>query len=1049
MRYGETPRFAYKLCTSPWSIVLVALTLLCPGITLALDPSLDISQYAHTSWKVRDGFAKGRITSITQTPDGYLWLGTTFGLYRFDGVRAVPWEPPAGEQLPSNVIGNLLVARDGTLWIATLKGLASWKDGKLTLYPEVAGHMVSHLLQDRDGTVWVPVSGPGSLCAVQGEKLRCYGAGSFGNYALALYEDREGNLWVWGTTGLWRWKPGLPKQYSFPRQTEVDSLIEDDTGALLLASSDGLKRLVDGRIQSYALPSVTGEFRPIKLLRSSDGSLWIGSRQGLFHLHEGKTDLFVGADGLSGDFVGSIFEDREGTVWVGTSGGLDRFRDYAVRRISRDQGLSTNDAYSVQATQDGAIWIGTSDRLNRWKNGHVTVYTRSGRGLRERRDDRKPNIGVAVTKVANSGLEGTPWSLGLDDQGRLWVSTSDGAFFFDGVRFAQVPGVQAGNILPEITGDGHGKVWFGDSVLGLFHLTPGDSAKPIPWSQFGQKNFGAQSLLPDRSDAGLWLGFLDGGIAYFKEGRVRTSYTVVDGLGKGRVDHLRFGSRGALWAATEGGLSRIKDGHITTLTSKNGLPCDAVHWSVEDDDHAMWVYMPCGLARIERSEWYAWVDDPRHVIETTTFDSSDGVPSIGSYGGYGPHVTKSPDGKIWFVTGDGIGVIDPRHLEHNKMPPPVHIEQITADGKTYDATSYEKGGLPLPAHVRDLTIGYTALSLTVPEKVHFRFKLEGQDRDWREVVNDRQVQYSNLPPKKYRFRVLARNNSGVWNEEGASLDFQIPPAWYQTNWFLALSVAAFLVLLSALYQLRLHQMARQFNMRLEERVSERTRIARDLHDTLLQSFHGILLRMQILSNELPVGNTKEKVDTVIDEAEHAIVEGRDAVQGLRASTVERNDLAAAIRTLGEELAPAGSSSHRPEFGVQVEGTPRNLHPILRDEVYRIAGEAMRNAFHHADAQRIEVEIRYDDRQLRVRVRDDGKGIDLKLMGDGREGHFGLRGMRERAKLIGGKLTMWSELDSGTEVELTIPAARAYVTAPQRRRSGLVEKLAGKLTGKTR
>ena len=336
----------------------------------------------------------------------------------------------------------------------------------------------------------------------------------------------------------------------------------------------------------------------------------------------------------------------------------------------------------------------------------------------------------------------------------------------------------------------------------------------------------------------------------------------------------------------------------------------------------------------------------------------------------------------------------------------------------------------------------------VPEKVRFRVKLEGQDKDWRELVNERHVQYTNLAPKTYRFLVKACSNSGVWNEEGAALAFTIPPMWYSTNWFLALCVAAFLAFLWALYQLRLHQLAGQFNMRLEPRVGERTRIARDLHDTLLQSFHGILLRMQILSNELPDGHTKEKLDTVIDEAEHAIVEGRDALQGLRASTVERNDLAAAIRTLGDELAAADSSSHRPEFSVQMEGAPRKLHPILRDEVYRIAGEAMRNAFRHAYAQRIEVEIRYDEWQLRVRVRDDGKGIDLKVLGDnGREGHFGLRGMRERAKLIGGKLTVWSELDSGTEVELIIPSARAYVTAPERRRSSLVEKLAGKLTGK--
>ena len=500
---------------------------------------------------------------------------------------------------------------------------------------------------------------------------------------------------------------------------------------------------------------------------------------------------------------------------------------------------------------------------------------------------------------------------------------------------------------------------------------------------------------------------------------------------------------GKLWVPTEGGLSRIKDGHILTLTTQNGLPCNTVHWMMEDDAQSVWLYLSCGLVRIGQSELDAWASHPRQTIQMAVFDSSDGVSNHRFTGGYSQLVAKSADGKLWFVQSGGVSVIDPHHLPVNKLPPPVHIEQITADGKEYDPA---RG--PLPPKVRDLTIDYTALSLVIPEKVRFRVKLEGQDKDWRELVNVRHVEYSNLAPKRYRFLVKAANNDGVWDEEGAALDFTIPPMWYQTNWFIALCVAAFLALLWALYQLRLHQMAAQFNMRLEERVGERTRIARDLHDTLLQSFHGILLHLQIVSNELDSGKTKEQIHTVIDQAEQAIVEGRNAVQGLRASTVERNDLASAIRTLGEELAAADSNSHRPEFSVQMEGTARKLHPILRDEVYRIAGEAMRNAFHHADAQRIEVEIRYDERQLRLRVRDDGKGIDLQLLGDnGREGHFGLRGMRERAKLIGGKLTVWSELDSGTEVELSIPASRAYATAPEPRRSALVQKLAGKLSRK--
>jgi signal transduction histidine kinase len=387
-------------------------------------------------------------------------------------------------------------------------------------------------------------------------------------------------------------------------------------------------------------------------------------------------------------------------------------------------------------------------------------------------------------------------------------------------------------------------------------------------------------------------------------------------------------------------------------------------------------------------------------------------------------VTKSTDGKIWFANFDGVSIIDPHHLAFNKLPPPVHIEQVTADDKTYDATN----GLRLPPHVRYLTIDYTALSLVAPEKVRFRYKLEGEDKDWREVVNDRQVQYTNLAPKHYRFRVLACNNSGVWNEQGASLEFVIPPAWYQTNWFYALCAATFLLMLWGLYRLRVLQLQREFNAALEGRVAERTRVARDLHDTLLQSFQALLPRLQAAIYKLPDGavDARKTLEAVVDQAAEAVTEGRDAVQGLRMSTVEKNDLALAIRTVGEELASAETNHSSPNFKVVVEGTSRNLHPILRDEVYRVAAEALRNAFRHAAAQKIEVEIRYDEKSFRLRVRDDGKGIGSEVLrGDGREGHYGLHGMKERAKLVGGKLTIWSEVDGGTEVELIIPASRAY------------------------
>ena len=378
-----------------------------------------------------------------------------------------------------------------------------------------------------------------------------------------------------------------------------------------------------------------------------------------------------------------------------------------------------------------------------------------------------------------------------------------------------------------------------------------------------------------------------------------------------------------------------------------------------------------------------------------------------------------------------MSIIDPRHLPVNKLPPPVHIEQITADRKTYwqNLSGDPSSSSPkLPPLVRDLEVDYTALSMVVPEKNRFRVKLEGWDSDWKDAGNERRTFYSNLPPRNYRFRVAACNNSGVWNEAGDTLDFSIAPAYYQTLWFRVACVAAFLGLLWALYELRVRQLAREFNLRLEARVNERTRIARDLHDTLLQSFHGLLLRFQAAYNQLATRpeEARKTLGNAIDEAAEAITEGRDAIQGLRSSTVETNDLALAVRTLGESLAADPTHPNSMAFSVGVEGTPRDLHPILRDEVYRIAGEALRNAFKHAHPHKIEVEIRYDERELRLRVRDDGNGMDSKVLNeDGRIGHYGVRGMRERAKLVGGKLDVWSEIGSGTEIELSIPAKIAY------------------------
>jgi signal transduction histidine kinase len=414
------------------------------------------------------------------------------------------------------------------------------------------------------------------------------------------------------------------------------------------------------------------------------------------------------------------------------------------------------------------------------------------------------------------------------------------------------------------------------------------------------------------------------------------------------------------------------------------------------------------------------------------FDNADGVRNRADpFSAYSPRVTKASDGKLWFVGPGGVSVVDPRHLPFNKLPPPVHIEQIIADRKTYwqNSTGDASSNPRLPALVRDLEIDYTALSLVAPEKNRFRVKLEGRDPDWKDVGTERKAFYNDLPPRNYRFRVAASNNNGVWNEAGAYFDFSIAPAYYQTRWFQASCGVAFLALLWGLYRYRLHQIAREFNVRLEERVGERTRIARDLHDTLLQSFQGLMLHLQVVDDLLPQGKAKDELEQTLERADQAIAEGRSAVHDLRLSATTTNDLAQAVRALGNELATPDAAT----FRLVVEGPARDLHPIIRDELYRITREALRNAFAHARAHHIEAELIYAEALFRIRIRDDGEGIPPAMLEGGRPGHYGLPGMRERAKKIGTNLDIWSGAETGCEIELSIPGSIAYLTSPGPRR----------------
>jgi len=918
------------------------------------------------------------------------------------------------------------VSRDGTLWIGTFGGLASWNGTELTRYPQTDKRFVTSLLEARDGTIWAGIlADRGRLCAVHGGQDECFTPeGGFGQFVWSLAEDGDGVLWAGADSGLWRWKPGTPRRFETHGMRVGDLSTTVDGQLLVGIRGAGIKQVAGDMLVPYPLRSAARpeelipdrNIKANKLLRDRDGALWIGTDGvGLMHLQDGKVDSFTRAEGLSGNIACSLFEDREGNIWFGSEKGMDRFRKLPVTTISRQQGLPSETTWSVLTTTDGSVWVATSDGLARWKDGTPAVYN-----VR----DGLPDASVQ--------------SLYEDADGRLWVSTGRGVAYLANDRFVAVDGVPSKEVY-SITGDVDGNLWLSGNE-GLARLHKGRFVENIPWSAFGRSQQ-AKVIVADRG--GLWLAFwVDGGVLYFKDGKVQASYTSKEGLGAGHISGLRVDAEGVAWAATErSGLSRIKDGRVNTLTVGNGLPCNAVHWSAQDDNGSLWLYTACGLVRIMRDDVAAWIADPGHRIVPKLWGAAEGVPIRAFTPAYfNPPVAKALDGKLWFVSGADVQVIDPDHLPFNPLPPPVHIEAFVADRKSYAVTN----GLRLPPLVRDMTIEFTALSLVDSKSTRFRYRLEGYDNDWQEVIDRRQATYTNLPPGNYRFRLKAANNSGVWNDEGTQLEFSIAPAFYQTTWFRLAGAALLFGLawggLQLWLRMRIRRLNRRFEATLEARVAERTRIARDLHDTLLQRFHGLLLQFQAAFNLLPdrPRDSKQVLARAIDQVAEAITEGRDTVQGLRTSTVETNNLADALRALAEDLA--NENGHGASAHIQVQGSSQALHPLVRDETFRIAGEALRNAFRHAEAKLIEVEICYDRRELRVRVRDDGKGIDPEVLRAGhKEGHFGLSGMRERAELAGGKLTIRSSVETGTEVEFSAPGSRAY-SRPLPARAGLLRKM---------
>ena len=991
-----------------YRVALAGAVLLIMSITFArsahaLDPARFLTQYGHQAWLLQDGELRAPVYPMAQTPDGYLWIGTQAGVVRFDGVRFVPLDKLAGKSL-DGFIGALWGASDGSLWIGTRKELARWQGNQLTVF---TGYHPLNLVEDEGGTIWFfSASENKQVCAVEGTRVHCHGKDDGLDMPAEccgrMSTDGKGTFWIGTQKHVVRWRNGTRSE-----TYAVDAVIKGGVIGDMITSPDpgavwvgviapgpglGLQRLANGKLEPFARPGFDGSSLAVQaMFRDREGTFWVGTVQsGIYRILPDRVDHFESKDGLSSDCIYSMFEDAAGSMWITTSKGLDRLRELRVSSFTTREGLAVDEVDSVLASRNGTIWMGTALSLEILEHGRVR------------------SVGAA------QGLPGSQVTAMFEDnQGRLWLGVDNKLSIYVEGKFKLIPGMDGNQFgwVVALTQDKQGDMWAAirSDPRKTVRLRDDRVVEELVAPSFPV----AQSLSPDPTD-GIWIGRRDGDFARLRSGSLESFAT---GVGSS-IKQIVATPGGEVFGASAKGLVLLKDGAVRVLGANNGLPCDAIYGFVEDDRKALWLQMDCGIVRVERAEVEQSSKDPGHTMHSEVLDVLDGV-----HAGFSPfgRPVRTPDGRLWFGNGVNLQMLDPSGTDGGGTALPIYVEQVVADHTFYPLSER----LTLPALTRDVQIDYTALDLAVPQRLRFRYRLEGRDLDWTEAQQRRQAFFTNLPPGDYRFRVATSRGNGGWHE-ASNLQFAILPAFYQTAWFLALVTGAVVAALWRIYSWRLAQVKVQIQTRWEERITERERIARELHDTFLQGVQGLMLRFQSAMEQIPPSlPAREVIEKALDRADAVIAEGRDRVAQLRAIGDGAADLSAALQSTGEELSRDG----RVGFQLTVEGDRRELAPVVGDEVLRIAGEAMTNAFRHAHATKIDVNVTYARSHLTVSVVDDGHGFEV---GTGKEqppGHWGLKGMQERAARIRSKLDISSASGAGTAVELTVPASIAFWDSP--------------------
>lgn len=962
----------------------------------------------HTAWTAKDGLA-GNVFAIVQTTDGYLWLGTSSGLMRFDGVRFESFEALSGEKLPARGVHALLAMPDNSLWVGFVEGgVALVKAGRILRVDRQEPFSTAttrRLALGRDGATWV-VDGSRVLRFAQGQWTRQdEGLADLpAIHPMDLVTDPDGNVWVSTNQGLFvrsptsaRFMPVPVKNVSFPG---------------LVVAPDGRVWVVDsaqerGILRLPAVPPAGGDWGDLSGWRpvpgglsnpffDAQGHLWYGAGNGLVRVKppaagplkvEAADRVMPSTGGVSGYYTLRMFQDREGSVWVGTNAGLDRYRATRLTQVPFPEAPA---AVSMAVDAAGVPWFSATEQ-----------------GLFR--------LGAGLERIDN-GVDGTPTYIAMGADGTRWLGYRSGLREWKSGKptLLSPPGVTHWNFsIINLHVDVHGVVWMVTNGLGFFRYDHGK------WERFHQRpGVPREPPVSVGSDPGgtVWLGYLGGRLLRVRGDELKM-LTAQDGLRVGTVKAIT--ARGShVWAGGETGLQRLDLPGMPAIHAQDGGDLEGITGIVETASGELWLNGLTGITHIAAKEVARALGDATYRAAVTRYDTLDGLPAFSEQAWPLGTAMQTPDGRLWFSSTNGVVTLDPSSLRRNDQAPQVDVQRVET---SQDAFRRLQGSLVLPPGTRDLTVVYTATNLAIPERIRFRYRLVGLDKTWHEAGTRRSAFYTNLGPGSYRFEVLACNEDGVWGTQPAVVDIRIEPRITErAEVRVALGLAA-LIAVGLLVRWRTRARARVEQDRLRARLEERVRVAQDLHDTLLQGFLGLVLRLQAVARAAirqEPSRTSEELHHLMEVADGLLVEGRDRISDLHRPPAA-GPLEQMLGPLGEDL----SRHHGMRFDLTVHGNSRALPPGIRDQLGLIVREALFNAYQHSQGTRVAVSIDYATKDFTVRVEDDGVGIPEEVFATGsRRGHWGLPGMQSRATQAGMLVTIESTPGQATRVTVVVPHA---------------------------